>query len=97
MPSYISLIHYTPQGIASIKQAGARVDAARQAFKSMGAEIKAYYLVTGQYDAVVIFEAPDEETVAKLALGTALQGNVRTETMRAFTEQEMRAIIGALP
>jgi uncharacterized protein with GYD domain len=63
----------------------------------MGAEIKAFYLVMGQYDALVISEAPDDETVTKLALSIGSQGNIRTETLRAYTEDEYRKTIADLP
>lgn len=97
MPTYITLVHYTQQGIGKIKESPSRLEAAKKTFKSLGAEIKAFYLVTGQYDAVVIIEAPDDETAAKLAMATGSQGYIRTETMRAFTEAEYRKIIGELP
>jgi uncharacterized protein with GYD domain len=63
----------------------------------MGAELKAFYLVMGRYDAVVISEAPNDETVGKLVLMIGAQGNIRTETLRAFTEDEYRKMIAALP
>ncbi len=63
----------------------------------MGAELKEFFLVTGVYDAVVIAEVLDDETVAKLALSIGKQRNIRTETLRAFTEEEYRNIIAALP
>jgi len=97
MATYISLIKYTQQGIENIKEGPNRLDAAKQAFKAMGAEIKEYYLVTGQYDAVVISEAPNDETVAKLALSIGSKGAVRTETFRAFPEAEYRKVIASLP
>jgi uncharacterized protein with GYD domain len=97
MPTYISLIRYTQQGIQNIKESSARLDAARQAFQSMGATVKEFYLVTGQYDAVVIAESPDDETMAKLALSIGSLGSIRTETVRAFTEDEYRRIIAGLP
>lgn len=97
MPTYITLAHYTPQGIANIKDSPARLDAAKQAAQALGAEVKAFYLTMGQYDLVVVIEAPDEETVAKLILATGAQGNVRTETLRAFTEAEFRKLVAALP
>src|SRR6266403_698315 len=62
-----------------------------------GGELKAFSLVTGQYDAVAISDAPDDATVAKLALGNASMGFVRTETLRAFTEDEYPQIVGSLP
>ena len=65
-------------------------------FRDAGAELKAFYLVTGQYDAVAISEAPNDETVGKLSLRTAMMGNVRTETLRAFSEDEYRRIITSI-
>ena len=97
MPTYISLINFTQKGVETIKEGGKRIDAARQAFRAAGAELKAYYLVMGQYDAVVISEAPNDEVVAKLALATAALGNVRTTTSRAFTEDEYRKIVASMP
>lgn len=97
MATYITLGSFTQQGIERIKESPARLDAAKQAFEAMGAEMKGFYLVMGQYDWVLIAEGPDAETVAKLALTIGSQGNVRTETLRAFTEDEYREIIAALP
>jgi len=97
MPTYITLIHYTQKGMENIKDSPARLDKAKQAFQAMGAEIKAYYLTMGRYDAVVVCEAPDDETSAKLALSIGSQGSINTETLRAFPENEYRQIISALP
>ena len=97
MPTYISLLRFTQQGIEKIKDAPARLDAARKAYDAVGARLKEFYLVTGQYDAVVVSEAPNDEVVAKLALSLSSRGNVRSETLRAFTEAEYRNIIAALP
>jgi uncharacterized protein with GYD domain len=96
MPTYISLLRFTQKGAESIKDGPNRLDAARDRFRKGGAELKAFYLVTGQYDAVAIAEAPDDATMAKLALGSASMGFVRTETLRAFTEDEYRKIVGSL-
>ena len=97
MATYITLLNYTQQGIKNVKESPARDDAAKKAIQSMGGEIKQMYLTMGQYDSVVIFEAPDDETVAKLLLATGAQGNVSTQTMRAFTEDEFRKIVAGLP
>lgn len=97
MPTYISLLHFTQQGIEKIKDGPARLDAARKAYEAMGAKLKEFYLVVGQYDAVVVADAPNDEVVARLALSIGAKGNIRTETMRAYTEAEYRKIIGALP
>jgi uncharacterized protein with GYD domain len=97
MATYVSLLKYTQKGAETIKQVPSRIEAARQAAKAVGAEIKQIYLVMGRYDVVVISEGPDDETAAKLALATAMQGNVQTETLRAFSEPEFRRIIAGLP
>ena len=97
MPTYISLLRYTQQGVQNIKESPARLDAAKKAFQAMGGELKQWYLVMGQYDAVVVSELPDDETAAKLALAIGAQGNIRTETLRAFTEEEYRKLIASLP
>jgi len=97
MGTYVILVKYTEQGIRNIKDSPARLDAAKQAFQAMGAQLSQWFLVLGRYDAIVIGQAPDDETVAKLALAIGSQGNVRTETLRAFTEDEYRKIIAALP
>jgi uncharacterized protein with GYD domain len=97
MATYISLLRYTQKGAENIKESPARLDAAKKVFQSMGAELKQWYLVMGQYDAVVISEGPDDDTVAKLLLVIGAQGNIKTETFRAFTEEEFRKIIAALP
>ena len=96
MPTYISLLRYTQQEIKNIKDAPSRLGAAKDAFKKAGADIKAFYLVMGQYDAVVISEAPDDESAAKLALLIGSLGNVQTETLRAFTEVEYRKLVARI-
>ena len=96
MPTYITLINYTQKGVENMKESPARLDAAKELYQSMGAELKSFYLTMGRYDAVVISEAPDDETVAKVALTIGSLGAVRTETMRAHTEDEYRNIIAAL-
>ena len=97
MSTYISLIRYTEKGIKNVKESPSRLDAAKKAFQAMGAELKEFYLVTGQYDMVIVSEAPNDETVAKLSLTIGSGGAIRTETLRAFTEDESRKIIAALP
>ena len=97
MPTYMTLIRYTQQGIESIKDSPARLDTARSLFKSLGAEIKSFYLAMGKYDLIVILEAPDDETATKLAMTIGSTGAIRTETSRIFTEDEYRKLISELP
>jgi len=97
MATYIILLRFTQQGIKNIKESPDRVDAAKQTFRAMGAEVKEFYSVMGKYDTVLVVEAPDDETIAKLTLAIGSLGNVRTETLRAFTEDEYGKIIADLP
>ncbi len=96
MPTYVSLAHYTDQGIRNIKESATRLDAAKKAFQGAGGELKQFFLLMGRYDILIISEAPDDETAGKVALSLGALGNVRTETFRAFTEPEFRKLIGAL-
>jgi len=97
MPTYISYITYTQQGMASAKNGPARLDAAKEAYRKAGGELKAFYLTMGRYDMVAVAELPNDEAVAKIALALGAAGNLRTETCRAFTEPEYRQIMSALP
>jgi len=96
MPTYITLLNWTEQGIAKVKASPKRLDAGRKAFKKMGVEIKDTYLTMGPYDLVCVIEAPDGETAAKAILSLGAAGNVRTLTLPAFTEDEYRKIVGSL-
>jgi len=97
MPTYISLVNYTQQGIEKIKDGPTRLDAAKKVYEAFGAKLLQFYLVMGRYDTVAIGEAPDDKTAAKIALTVGSKGALRTETFRAFTEDEYRKIIAELP
>ena len=96
MATYVSLIRYTEQGIRTIKESPARLDAAKKAFQAAGGEIKQFYLAMGKYDIVIISEAPSDEAAAATALGLGALGNIRTETMRVFPEADFRKIVGSI-
>jgi uncharacterized protein with GYD domain len=96
MATYIILTNWTQDGVKNVKDSPNRLDAAKKAFQAFGAELKEFYLVTGRYDMVVVAEATDDETIAKVALTLAAGGAIRTETLRAFPEAEYRKIIAAL-
>ncbi len=97
MPMYVTLIRYTEQGIKTFKDLPSRLEETRKAGEAVGAKLVAFYLTMGQYDAVVVSEARDDETVATLALAAGGRGNVRTETLRAFTEDEAKKLAAAVP
>ena len=96
MGHYISLIRYTQQGAAKIKESPARLDAAKKAAEAVGGKIHAWYLTMGKYDAVIISEFPNDEASAKFMLTTGSMGNVTTQTLKAFTETEYRKIVASL-
>ena len=97
MATYIAFLRYTPKAKEAIKESPARREAAKKLFASAGANLKHVYLTMGRYDAVAIAEAPNDETMARLALTGASQGFIQTETVRAFTEEEADKIINSLP
>ncbi|BDG10218.1 GYD domain-containing protein [Anaeromyxobacter paludicola] len=96
MATYVCLLNYTDQGIRSIKESANRLDLAKKTFQSAGAELKQFYLALGTYDLVIVADAPDDETIARILLGLGSLGNVRTQTLRVFPEPEFRKIIGSL-
>ncbi len=97
MPTYVTLVNWTDQGIRAVKDAPKRLDAFKQALKGAGAEMKDCYLTLGAYDLVTVIEAPSDEVAARLLLGVGALGNVRTTTLRAFPEAEFREIVRGLP
>jgi len=97
MPTYITLSTLTDQGVRNMKDLARRLQNAEQTFTAMGATLREVYLMMGQYDYVVIAEAPDDETIARVSLAIAGQGNVRTQTVRAFDRSEMLRLVEGLP
>ncbi|MFA9515678.1 GYD domain-containing protein [Halopenitus sp. H-Gu1] len=97
MPTYIVLQEYTQQGIKNIEDSPDRLDDAKELAESMDCEVKQFYLTFGEYDLVVVLEAPDDETAAQLALTVGKSGAVATETLKAFPEDEYREVIAGLP
>jgi uncharacterized protein with GYD domain len=96
MAKYILLIDWTEQGVRAVRESPGRLDKARDAAKAVGAAIEQAFLVMGDHDMVCVVEAPDDEAVATFVLRLAATGNVRTKTLKAFTEDQYRRIIGAL-
>jgi uncharacterized protein with GYD domain len=96
MPTYIALWTWTGKGVGAVKESPSRLDAGREAFKKLGVNIKDTYLTMGQYDLVCIIEAPDDETYAAALLSLGAQGNVKTETLKAFNEDQYRKICASV-
>jgi uncharacterized protein with GYD domain len=97
MPTYISLLRYTQKGIESVKEGGLRFADAQQVIRASGGELKAYYVTMGHYDGVAIMEFPDDESAARMILATSSRGNVRSETLHAFSLEQFTNIISKLP
>jgi uncharacterized protein with GYD domain len=97
MPLYVTLLRYTQQGVAKIKESPKRLDAAKEAAKAAKGKVHAWYLTMGKYDAVLVSEFPDDEAAARFMLSTAALGNVNTQTLKAFNETDYRKIIASLP
>ena len=96
-PTYISLVKFTEKGIQDARQTTQRLDAWAAKVQSMGVTIKQMYWTLGEYDQVCIFEAPDDETAASVLLAANMLGNIRSQTMRAFTAPEMEKILSRVP
>ena len=97
MPSYLSLLKWTEQGIRDVKNSPQRLDAAKQAARDAGGRIIFFYMTMGQYDIATLAEFPNDEVAAKFLLNLGRQGNVSSTTLKAFTEQEYRSLIESLP
>ena len=96
MPHFVTLIRYTQKGITTIKESPKRLDAVKKAAEKAGGKIHAWHLTMGKYDGVLVSEFPNDEAAAQFMLSVGAQGNVTTQTLKAFTEAEYRKIIGGL-
>lgn len=96
MATFIGLIHFTDQGIRNVKESPDRADAFKALAEKSGVTVKGIYWTVGHYDLVTILEAPDDESATAVLLGVGSLGNVRTETLRAFSGEEMRRIIASM-
>jgi len=96
MPTYIILSRWTDQGLQKIGESTSRLEAGKKAFEAVGAKIKEFYMVMGQYDMVAIVEAPDDATFTRALLTNTSRGGFRSETLRAFTEAEYEKIVSAI-
>ncbi|OWW19856.1 GYD domain-containing protein [Noviherbaspirillum denitrificans] len=97
MATYIALISFTDQGIRTIKDTVKRADMVREGAGKFGVKVKEMSWTQGQYDMVVTFEAQDEAAFTAFGLAVSSTGNVRSQTMRAFTRDEMAAILAKIP
>lgn len=93
MATYIILAQFTEQGIHNVQDTVKRADATKELAKKLGVKVRDNFWTIGRYDTVSLIEAPDDETVTALALSAGKLGNVRTETLRAFSQAEINQIL----
>ena len=97
METYIILGNFTQEGANKIKESPVRIEAARKAVEAAGGKFLSWHLTMGRYDFVAITEAPDAKAAASVLLAIGGRGNVRTETMRALTEEEFKEVVASMP
>ena len=93
MATFVMLASFTEQGVRNVKETAKRADAFKQMAEKVGVTIRDIYWTLGPYDVVAVGEAPDDETATALSLSLASLGNVRTQTLRAFSRDEIDAIV----
>jgi len=96
MPAYVSLINWTEQGARGAQDTVTRAGDTEKLLQSMGGRKIGIWWTMGAFDAIYIFEAPDDETATAFLASVAKRGNVRTNTMRCFSEEEAARIMGKL-
>jgi len=97
MPTYVMLARWTDQGIRAIEENPRRIDAARKTLEDMGGQFRSLYVTMGEFDLIVIYDAPDDAVAARFTLILGKTGNVRTSSLKAFPEEAFRQIIASLP
>ncbi len=97
MPTFITTMHFTEQGIRAVRDSCERAAAFKAVAEKMGVKVTGQYWTLGAVDGVIVCEAPDEETVTAALLHLGSLGNLRTQTSRAYDAAEMRTILGRLP
>ena len=96
MATFVVLAGFTDQGIRNVKETISRAESFMQMAQKIGVTVKDIYWTLGRHDVVEICEVPDDEAATALSLSVASRGNVRSETLRAFSFGEMQKILGKM-
>lgn len=96
MGTYVVLTNFTDQGIRNAKETTRRAEGVREMGKKFGVTAKEFFWTLGSYDVVAIFDAPDDASMTAFGLAIGATGNVRTQTLRAFSKDEMNEILRKL-
>ena len=97
MQTYIWLVKFTDQGIRNVKETTKRAKSFKEMAEKKGVKVKEILWTMGRFDLVLVIDAPNDETISSLTLGLGMSGNVKTETLKAFSAQEMDQILKGLP
>lgn len=97
MPTFIALANFTDQGVKTAKDSVNRAEAVKAMGEKYGVKLKDIYWTMGAYDVVAIFEAPDGPTMSAVSLAVAAAGNIRSQTLRAYTKEDMKEVLKKLP
>jgi uncharacterized protein with GYD domain len=97
MVTYVGLLSFTDKGVAGIKDTTKRAAAAKEMAKKLGVNMRELLWTMGEYDLVCVLEAEDEQALVAFNLATAMQGNLRTQSLRAYSASEMEKILAKLP
>ena len=96
MSTYITLLNWTQQGIENITDSPERLEKAQAAIEAAGGKMTAFYMTLGRYDMVAVMDAPNDAVFARILLAIAAQGGIRSETLKAFNQDEYKAIVSGL-
>lgn len=96
MATFISTVKFTDQGVKNIQDTCKRADAFKSAAKKMDVKVRDIFWTHGPFDGLLLFEAPDEETATAAMLHLSSQGNVSTQTARAYKAAEMKEVLAKL-
>jgi uncharacterized protein with GYD domain len=94
--TYFMLVNFTDQGIRNIKETVGRAEAFQAMAKKSGVTLRELCWTMGRYDVIAVFEAPDDQSAAALALGAASLGNTRSELLRGFSFADMQQILSKM-
>jgi len=97
MPTYIGLVKLTEQGMRNVKETTKRAKSFREMAEQAGLKVRELLWTMGRYDLVLVIDAPDDKTMSRVALRLGMLGNAKTETLKAFSAQEMDEILKGLP
>jgi uncharacterized protein with GYD domain len=97
MSTYIWLVNWTDQGIRNVKETTNRAKGFKEMSEKMGVNVREILWTMGRYDLVLVIDAPNDETISRLALGLGMGGNAKTETLKAFSAQTMDQILKGFP